>query len=191
MKKSALIVVDMQEFFFVENPDVDRKQLGERCNQIVDIARQADIPVIHVVTIYREDRADWPRAWSEGESWCANLVRDRELSQVVEQLSIKPDDYFVEKKRFSGFYNTNLDDLLRHLGRDHVYIIGYSADVCLRFTSVDAYNRGYGVSLVYEGIESFRESKDASVTYLGWLIDAECVKLDQFRSRLLTEAPAS
>lgn len=183
MKKSALVVVDMQEFFFVENPNVDRLDLGKRCNEIIDIARQADMPVVHVVTLYREDRVDWPTAWSAGESWCANLVRGGELAQVVDQLSIKPDDFVVEKKRFSGFYNTNLDDILRRLDCDHIYLIGYSADVCLRFTSVDAYNRGYGVSLVYDGIESFRETKDSSVTYLGWLIDAECIPLGEFRMR--------
>ncbi|WP_410874733.1 cysteine hydrolase family protein [Nocardia sp. A7] len=183
MKKSALVVVDMQEFFFVENPNVDRTDLGKRCNEIIDTARQAGMPVVHVVTLYREDRVDWPKAWSTGESWCANLVRGGELAKVVDQLSIEPDDFVVEKKRFSAFYNTNLDDLLRSLDCDHLYLIGYSADVCLRFTSVDAYNRGYAVSLVYDGIESFREDKDASVTYLGWLVDAECVPLGEFRTR--------
>jgi len=183
MNKSALVVVDMQEFFFVENPNVDRLDLGKRCNEIVGIARQADMPVVHVVTLYRQDRVDWPKAWNTGESWCANLVRGGELAQVVDQLSIEPDDFVVEKKRFSAFYNTNLDDILRSLGCDHIYLIGYSADVCLRFTSVDAYNRGYGVSLVYDGIESFREDKDASVKYLGWLVDAECVPLREFRTR--------
>ena len=184
MSKGALVVVDMQEFFFVENPDVDRLDLGKRCNEIMDIARQAGMPVIQVVTLYREDRVDWPKAWSAGDSWCANLVRGGELAQVVDQLSIEPDDFVVEKKRFSAFYNTNLDDILRSLGCDHIYLIGYSADVCLRFTSVDAYNRGYAVSLVYDGIESFRENKDASVTYLGWLVDAECVPLSEFRARI-------
>jgi nicotinamidase-related amidase len=184
-RKSALVVIDMQEFFFVENPDVDRRELGRRCNEIIDIARQADMPVIQVVTVYRDDRIDWPRAWNSGDTWCANLVRGGELGQVVEQLTIKPDDIVVEKRRFSAFYNTNLDDILRSLDRNHLYVIGYSADVCLRFSSVDAYNRGYGVSLVHEGIESFRETKDESVTYLSWLIDAECVKVDEFRTRCL------
>ncbi|WP_067665847.1 cysteine hydrolase family protein [Nocardia miyunensis] len=190
MKQSALVVIDMQEFFFVENTELDRGELGQRCHEIVDIARQAGIPVIYVVTLYREDRVDWPKAWQAGDTWCGNLVRGVEQAQVIDQLSIKPDDFIVEKKRFSGFYNTNLDDILRSLDCDHIYVIGYSADVCLRFTSVDAYNRGYRVSLVYEGIESFRESKDASVAYLDWLIDAECVRLTEFRTRALDDQPA-
>jgi nicotinamidase-related amidase len=141
--------------------------------------------VVHVVTHYREDQADWPRAWKgDGKSWCANLVTDVDLSSVVDELAIKPDDLVVEKRRFSAFYNTNLDDILRGLGCEHIFVVGYSADVCLRFSSVDAYNRGYGVTLIYEGIESFRESKDDSVNYLRWLIDADCVSTASFRESL-------
>ncbi|MEV6877521.1 isochorismatase family cysteine hydrolase [Amycolatopsis sp. NPDC051128] len=185
MKKSGLVVIDMQKFFFEENPQVDEQALAKHCSEIVDIGRQADLPVIHVVTRYREDRVDWPRAWQhDSQSWCSNLVQDGDLAQVVDNLVVKPHDLVVEKRRFSGFYNTNLDDVLRGTGCEHLYIVGYSADVCLRFTSVDAYNRGYGVTLIYEGIESFRETKDDSVAYLGWLIDASCISLAEFKETL-------
>jgi hypothetical protein len=39
------------------------------------------------------------------------------------------------------------------------------------------------MSLISGGIESFRETKDATVTYLGWLIDAECIPIDEFRTQ--------
>ncbi|HET6711172.1 isochorismatase family cysteine hydrolase [Amycolatopsis sp.] len=186
MKKSALVVIDMQKFFFSENPQVDEQALAKNCSEIIDIARQAEIPVIHVMTLYREDRVDWPRAWRhDGQSWCSNLVREEDSAQVVDNLVVKPHDLVVEKRRFSGFYNTNLDDVLRSTGCDHLYVVGYSADVCLRYTSVDAYNRGYGVTLVYEGIESFRETKDESVAYLGWLIDASCLTMAEFKKELI------
>jgi nicotinamidase-related amidase len=68
-KQSALIVIDMQQFFFVENGEVDQRQLAECCNEIVEVSRQAGLPVIHVVTLYRADRADWPRTWSAAASW--------------------------------------------------------------------------------------------------------------------------
>ena len=182
MKQSALIVIDMQRFFFAENRDVDQRRLAESCNEIVEISRQAGLPVIHVVTLYRADRADWPRAWQSHEHpWCANLVRGGELAAVVGGIAMRPEDILVEKRRFSSFYNTNLDDVLRNLGCERLYIIGYSGDVCVRFTSVDAYNRGYSVGLIYEGIESFRESKDSSVEYLEWAVDAECLTMDEFR----------
>lgn len=182
MSEGALVVVDMQKFFFMENKDVNERGLAQNCSEIISASRNIGIPVIHVMTVYREDKMDWPKAFrGDPASWCSNLVRGKDLSKVVDGIVAAPADFLVEKKRFSAFYNTNLDDILRSLGCSHIYIIGYSADVCVRFTAVDGYNRGYGVSTIYEGIESFRESKDASVAYLSWLIDSECISLEQFR----------
>ena len=182
VRKSALIVIDMQQFFFAENQGVDQHKLVAHCREIIGISRNVGIPVIHVVTIYREDRIDWPEAWREQEqSWCANLVRDRELSDEVAGLGLKPHDLVVEKKRFSAFYNTNLDDILRGLGCKYIYVIGYSGDVCVRFTSVDAYNRGYGIGLVEAGIESFKETKEKSLDYLEWLIGADRISIDELK----------
>ena len=65
MRKSALVVIDMQKFFFVENPAVDQRGLANACSEIIDVSRQAGVPVVHVVTRYREDQADWPRAWKD------------------------------------------------------------------------------------------------------------------------------
>ncbi|GAA2021253.1 cysteine hydrolase [Catenulispora yoronensis] len=187
MSGSALVVIDMQEFFFEENKDVDKKSLAANCGKIIGTAREAGLPVIHVVTLYRDDKVDWPRAWAgDDESWCSNLVRGHELSKVVSGVAtaIDPEDFLVEKRRFSAFYNTNLDDILRSLGCEGIYLIGYSADVCIRFTSVDAYNRGYAVTLISEGIDSFRESREASTKYLDWLIDARCISLEDFGQSL-------
>jgi len=182
LTERALVVIDMQKFFFEENQEVNERRLAQNCGEIISTSRNIGIPVIHVTTLYREDGVDWPKAFrGNPKSWCSNLVRTRDLSKVVDGIIAAPDDLLVEKKRFSAFYNTNLDDILRSLGCSHIYIIGYSADVCIRFTAVDAYNRGYGVSTIYEGIESFKESKDASVAYLSWLIHSECISLEQFR----------
>jgi nicotinamidase-related amidase len=185
VNERALVVIDMQKFFFVENQEVDEQALAGNCREIISLSRKAGVPVVHVVTLYREDKGDWPKAWwPDDESWCSNLVRGRDLANVVDGIIAMPEDFMVEKKRFSAFYNTNLDDLLRGLGCNHIYLIGYSADVCVRFTAVDAYNRGYSVSTIYEGIDSFRETKDRAVGYLSWLIDAECISLAQFRKVL-------
>lgn len=186
MTHDALVVIDMQEFFFVENQEVDQQKLADNCREIIDISRDAGIPVVHVTTQYREDRVDWPRAWTEDpQSWCANLVAGGDLAHVVDGIVVKPEDLVVQKKRFSAFYNTNLDDILRSLECSRIFLIGYSADVCIRFTSVDAYNRGYGVGVVVDGIESFRETKEESIAYLEWTIDAESLSTEDYRKVVL------
>ena len=181
----GLIVVDMQQFFFVENHAVDVQRLTAACRDIMDVSRRAGVPVIRVETHYRDDGADWPRAFrGDKRSWCSNLTQSCQLAESVEGLSPAPGDVYVSKTRFSAFYNTNLEDILRALEVEHIYLIGYSADVCLRFTAVDAYNRGFQVTLVDEGIEAFRESKDASAEYLRWLIAADCISREAFEAGL-------
>jgi nicotinamidase-related amidase len=189
MTFDVLVVIDMQKFFFVENREVDQQGLAGSCQEIIDISREAGVPVIHVTTQYRQDGRDWPSAWAgDPQSWCSNLVAGSDLSGVVDGIVVKTEDLVVHKKRFSAFYNTNLDDLLRSLECSRIFLVGYSADVCIRFTSVDAYNRGYRVGLVVDGIESFREAKEESVAYLEWTIGAECVSTEGYRKIVLESA---
>ncbi len=189
MSECALIIIDMQKFFFVENPDVDQGRLVAACRDIIQLARDARVPVIHVETVYRADGADWPAAWrKDPQSWCANLVDGRPSAAIVDGLQVEQSEIVVQKKRFSAFYNTNLDDVLRSVGARRLYLIGYSADVCLRFTSIDAYNRGYDVSLIEEGIESFKETKEQSLSYLQWLIDADAANIESFAQAIATGA---
>ena len=79
------------------------------------------------------------------------------------------------------FFNTNLDDVLRGMNVADLYLIGYAADVCVRLTAVDAYNKGYSVTLIKEGMRTFREDKEKSIRYLEWLINSKCITMHEFR----------
>jgi nicotinamidase-related amidase len=156
------------------------------CKLIADIARQQGVKVIHIWTVYRDDRKDWPQSWAAyDDTWCKCLVRGTESSRIVVGIEPKEGDVLIEKKRFSAFYNTNLDDVLRACDVGELDIIGYSSDVCIRFTSVDAYNRGYRVNIVREGVEAFRETTEQSLHYLQWTIDAKIVSIEEYSLRPL------
>ncbi len=182
MNGKALLVIDMQRFFFEENSDLESTGIVANCSELIDIARKKFIPVIHINTIYRKDMVDWPSSWKISSSWCSNLVEGKPTALMVDGLNIQEGDFHVTKKRFSAFFNTNLDDLLRSLKVGEVFLIGYSADVCVRLTAVDAYNRSYNVTLVKEAVESFRETKEQSICYLEWLINAKCISKNEFES---------
>lgn len=181
MRNCALLVIDMQNFFFMENKKLSETSIVENCIEIIKNAKEKLIPVVHINTVYRDDMVDWPNAWKQGDkSWCSNLVKEKDSSRVVDGIEIKESDFYLEKKRFSAFFNTNLDDILRSLEIKTIYIIGYSADVCIRYTAVDAYNRGYFISIIEDGVESFKESKEKSLDYLEWLIGSRCISKKEF-----------
>jgi nicotinamidase-related amidase len=51
------------------------------------------------------------------------------------------DDYFVLKPKHSGFYQTPLEILLKHLGTRRLILTGVSTNSCILFTAGDAYMR--------------------------------------------------
>jgi nicotinamidase-related amidase len=64
---------------------------------------------------------------------------------VAEQLLPGDDDYFVLKPMHSGFFQTSLDLLLRHLQARTLILAGIAGNNCVLFTAGDAYMRGYRV----------------------------------------------
>ncbi|PZQ59960.1 MAG: cysteine hydrolase [Phenylobacterium zucineum] len=65
--------------------------------------------------------------------------------RLVETIAPRPDDYFVIKPQFSGFYATHLQVLLPKLGVNRLVLTGLAADICVLFTAADAHMRAYGL----------------------------------------------
>lgn len=61
----------------------------------------------------------------------------------VEQLLPEPDDYFVLKPKYSGFYSTVLEALLGRLGARTLILTGLTGDNCVFFTAADGYMRDF------------------------------------------------
>ena len=61
----------------------------------------------------------------------------------------------VPKNRYSGFFNTDLEDRLAALGPDKVIICGVCTDICVMHTTSDARNRDYAVEIPQDCVASF------------------------------------
>lgn len=60
----------------------------------------------------------------------------------------RPGDYYVRKIAYSGFVDTYLDSLLRHLGTTTLIAVGFSASECLLGTLIDAFQRNLTIVLL-------------------------------------------
>ncbi|MBR5699927.1 MAG: cysteine hydrolase, partial [Bacteroidales bacterium] len=85
-------------------------------------------------------------------------------AEVIPELELCEKDYVVPKRRYSGFFQTDLDILLKELGVQTVVVTGLHAHMCVRHTSADAYCLGYDVVAAKECLNSFTEEE-----YLGGL----------------------
>ena len=64
-------------------------------------------------------------------------------AEIIEELKPGQEDLVVKKRRYSGFFGTDLDLLLRELEIKKIYIVGILTNICVFFTAVDASVRGY------------------------------------------------
>ncbi|HVC34005.1 MAG TPA: cysteine hydrolase [Chloroflexota bacterium] len=71
------------------------------------------------------------------------LIRDTWNTRIVPELTPEPGDIVVSKHRFSGFYGTDLDVILRGLGIQYLLFTGCTTSVCVESTMRDAMFRDY------------------------------------------------
>ncbi len=119
----------------------------------------------------------------EGTKW---------LELMVEEA---PGDYYVRtKKRLSGFYPTDLEFLLRHLGTHNVVLTGTYTDACVLSTAFDAANRDFRVIVPRDVVAGYSEEAEHAALmivslHLGLVVDAPALLAEWFarKGRTLPE----
>ena len=163
----AVILVDVQNDFFSGPLKIKRGiNIIEPLRLLVAAARKNDVPVIYSID------AHYPQDVEVVRKWGNHAIKGTEGAQVIPEL--RPDeikDYIVEKRTYSGFYETGLDPLLRSLykgeGAKTVILGGLYTNMCIRHTSADAFFRGYQIIIAKDGVEAFTvEDHEQGLEYL-------------------------
>ncbi len=146
--RPALIVIDIQESTFVEKEDRSIPHMpdyAERVGQTrvaIDKARACGIPIVFIQEIHRADLIDFGRELDGSEDiHCLDNNPETEIAKTI--LDFRPGDYLVPKRRYSAFYGTDLEILLRGLKVDTLLLTGGLTDVCVHYTFVDGHQGDY------------------------------------------------
>ncbi len=78
-------------------------------------------------------------------------------AEVIPELANYPGE-IIPKKRYSGFFNTQLDGKLKGLKPDKLIICGVCTNICVMHTVADARNRDYQVEVIVDCVASFDEA---------------------------------
>jgi nicotinamidase-related amidase len=89
--------------------------------------------------------------------WGDHAIAGTKGAEVIPELKKSEKDFVIPKRRYSGFFQTDLDILLKELGVKTVVMTGLHAHMCVRHTSADAYCLGYDVVVAKEATDSFTE----------------------------------
>ena len=169
LENVAVLVVDMLNDFVTGALGCDRAKAIVPANaQLLDAARKAGVPVIfcndaHIAGIDRELKL-----------WGDHAIAGTKGAEVIPELKLSDKDYVVPKRRYSGFFQTDLDILLKELGVKTVIMTGLHAHMCVRHTSADAYCLGYDVIVAKEATDSFtQEDYENGLAYLKTCYGAE------------------
>jgi nicotinamidase-related amidase len=156
VSKTALIVIDMQNDF--AHPDgrafiPDAAQKAPVMGALLDAFREAGQPVVHVVRSYRADTWDVERFRVPYFQTGRGFAVDRSWgAEVVGRLAPEKGEPVIVKQRFSAFFQTELDLLLRRAGIRRIVVVGVSLPNCPRATMYDGVSLDYDVVAVADAL---------------------------------------
>lgn len=154
--ETALLIIDMINrlaFGGGERMRPKAEAAADAIARLREAATAARVPVIYV----NDNHGDWRRDPAEiiaqaQEEGCPG--RD-----IARRLAPRPDDYFVVKPQFSGFYATTLPAVLPRLGVRRLILTGIAADICVLFTAADAHMREYELWVPPDAIASDHDAR--------------------------------
>jgi len=152
-EKAALLIIDAQKGFMDSVFDVENAV--NIIKNLVDAAREASIPIIYTQEMHRKERVDFGRELDGSEGiHCLEGTDDVEL---IDGLSPQNGEYIIKKRRYSCFFASDLEILLKGLDVNTLIVCGFLTDVCVHYTCVDAHQHDYHVKVVYDGVRGSTE----------------------------------
>jgi len=152
MPSKALIIVDMLNDFIDEKGALD---CGESAREIVPFIAQrlAAFRKNKDLVVYLQDAHD--RNDKEFEKFPEHCVSGTWGSQIIQALAPMPGEKVVPKKRFSGFYGTDLENILARAGIAAVEVVGVCTSICVMDTVGGLANRDYSITVPLKGVADF------------------------------------
>lgn len=167
--QTAVIVVDMQNDFgavggMFQRAGIDISKIQAAVAptaKVLAVARKEGIKIVYLKMAFKPDLSD------AGASDSVNLVRHQQIMKVgtkvksptgadsrilirdtwntdiLPELTPKVEDTILYKHRFSGFYQTDLDNILKKMGVKYLIFTGCTTSICVESTIRDAMFRDY------------------------------------------------
>lgn len=117
--------------------------------KLTSAARAVSMPVIFT------NDAHLPGIDRELELWGTHGIAGTPEAQTSPLLDPQPTDYVVEKRRYSGFFQTGLLLLLNELGVDTLICCGMDTNICVKHTVADAYFNNFNIIVVGDATATF------------------------------------
>jgi len=152
-KRPALLIVDFQKAFTCGDSPLGGSPLitsaVNKTKELISLAREVKLPIIHTVVGYREDQKDMG-LWPVKVPTLSNVTLDSKWVEIDDALEVKEEDIVLIKKMPSAFFNTDLTNILISNQIDTLLIAGCTTSGCIRATAIDSFSYGYRTIIAKE-----------------------------------------
>ena len=152
MSKKALIIVDMLNDFIDKNGAL---YCGDAAQSIIPFIQERLEAFRNRgdLVIYLQDSHD--KNDKEFQRFPSHCVSGTRGSEIIHELTPKPGEKVIPKKRYSGFYGTDLESILESAGVDDVEVVGVCTSICVMDTVGGLANRDYKITVPVKGVADF------------------------------------
>jgi ureidoacrylate peracid hydrolase len=158
--RTCVIVVDMQNDFVAEGAQLRSLQAANMVPTLaktLKACREHGVRVIYTAHVHRKDGCDmglfddlYPPIAQR-----SSLVDETEGADIFAALAPAEGEHVIKKHRYSGFFGTDLDIILREWGIESVVVTGTTTENCCHATARDAMFRNYKVAFLSDATGTF------------------------------------
>lgn len=171
LQRSAVLVIDVLGGQGSPTPGLE--DMAQNAVRIVKAARTQEVPIVFV------NDAHIPGLDRELELWGGHGIAGSDAAQPLQAFDIQDRDYLIPKRRYDGFFQTDLDLTLRELGVDTLIAFGCDTNICVLQTLAGAYFRGYKTIVPADACGTFLiGTQEAGLEYFARCYDSRVVDTD-------------
>lgn len=171
--RPVLLVIDIQRSAFMEGDSgiphmPDYRARMERALDLIAGAREARIPCVFLQEAHRRSMIDYGRELDGTEG--VHCLEGEPGTPLASELGIRPEDPVIRKRRYSAFFGTDLEIVLKGLGARTLILVGGMTDVCVHYSFVDGHQHDYHCRVVSDAVGgTSRAAHDASLAAMEYL----------------------
>ena len=160
--RAAILVVDMLNEFLEPGGEMvllEGRRVIEPINRLLAASREMGMRVVWLCDEHPipEDR--------EFEKRVPHCIGGTWNAAIIDAMDVAPDELKIAKRRYSGFFGTDLDLRLREWDVQQVVVTGVVTNICVRSTVHDAYFLGYDVFVPGDCVSATSDREQASTLY--------------------------
>lgn len=137
-----------------------RAERAPRQLALVESARRAGVPVVFIQEVHKPSLVDIGRELDGSEG--PHCIEGDDDTELATWLRPEPEEFLIRKRRYSAFFGTELEIVLKAHRAETLILIGGLTDVCIHYTFVDGHQHDYRVRVVRDAVAGSSERAHAA-----------------------------